>query len=67
MLMLCCSEAALKAYLSVTDLGSDPNIQTKESGLPVGLRVRQPWLSVVSELTPFRISGLPATQMRIFR
>jgi hypothetical protein len=65
--MLRCSEAALKAYLSVTDLGPDPTIQTKESGSPVGLKVRQPWLSVVSELTPFRISGPPATQMRIFR
>lgn len=65
--MLRCSEAALKAYLTATDLGPDPNVQTKESGLPVGLRVRQPRLSVVSKLTPFRISGLPATQMRIFR
>jgi hypothetical protein len=65
--MLCCSEAVLKAYLSTTDLGPDPNFQTREPSLPVGLRVRQPRLSVVSELTLYRISGLPATQMRIFR
>ena len=38
--MLGYSEAALKAHLSATDLGPDPNLQTRESGLPVGLRVR---------------------------
>ncbi|KAI0293067.1 hypothetical protein BC826DRAFT_1016774 [Russula brevipes] len=32
------AEAALKAYLSTTDLGPDPNYQTRKPGLPVGLK-----------------------------
>ncbi|KAH9954829.1 hypothetical protein BJV74DRAFT_891746 [Russula compacta] len=32
------AEAALKAYLSATDLGPDPNHQTRKPSLPVGLR-----------------------------
>ncbi|KAF8503303.1 cysteine proteinase [Russula emetica] len=32
------AEASLKAYLSATDLGPDPNLQTRKIGLPVGLR-----------------------------
>ncbi|KAI0273307.1 cysteine proteinase [Gloeopeniophorella convolvens] len=32
------AEAALKSYLSATDIGPDPHLKSRKSGLPVGLR-----------------------------
>ncbi|KAH9993782.1 cysteine proteinase [Russula vinacea] len=32
------AETSLKAYLTATNLGPDPNLQTRKVGLPVGLR-----------------------------
>jgi hypothetical protein len=63
------SDTALKAYLSMMDLGPDPDLQTRKPGLPVGLRVRPPkaYKQVLQFDTMYRTLGLPVMQTRTSR